>query len=137
MSTLTAGQIFVNLPVKDIKRTTTFFTALGFEFNPQFSNENTGCMVISEHIFVMLLEEARFKDFTKKDIVDASKGTEAILCLSATSREAVDELVNKAVAAGATTPNEVQDHGFMYGWGFEDLDGHLWELMYMDPSAFE
>ena len=131
-----ATKIFVNLPVKDLNRSIDFFTKLGYTFNQQFTDETATCMVISEHIFVMLLTEAKFQMFTKKGIADASKTTEVILALSADSKEQVDELVNKAVAAGATTPNEKQVYeGFMYGWGFQDLDGHLWEVFWMDPSA--
>jgi predicted lactoylglutathione lyase len=130
-----ATKIFVNLPVKDLNKSIEFFTSLGYSFNPQFTNENATCMIISEDIYVMLLVEEFFKGFTKKEIADTTKSAEAIICLSSASREAVDELVSKAVAAGATTPNEAQDQGFMYGHGFQDLDGHLWETMYMDPSA--
>ena len=130
-----ATKIFLNLPVKDLNKSIEFFTRLGYNFNPQFTDENATCMIISEDIFVMLLVEKYFKTFTKKEIADTTKTTEVLICLSAESREAVDELVSKAVAAGGTTPNEPQDQGFMYGHGFEDLDGHLWEVMYMDPSA--
>ena len=131
-----ATKIFVNLPVKDLNRSIEFFTKLGYTFNQQFTDETATCMVISEDIFVMLLTEAKFQMFTKKEIADTSKTTEAILALSADSKERVDELVGKAVAAGATTPNEKQVYeGFMYGWGFQDLDGHLWEVFWMDPSA--
>ncbi len=132
-----ATKIFVNLPVKDLNKSVAFFTQLGYRFNPQFTDENATCMIISEDIFVMLLVEPFFQSFTKKAIADSTKTTESIICLSAESREAVDELVNKAVAAGGKTPNEKQDQGFMYGHGFEDLDGHLWEVMWMDPSAVE
>lgn len=130
-----ATKIFLNLPVKDLDRSVEFFTKLGYTFNAQFTNENATCMIISEDIFVMLLVEKFFKTFTEKDIADTKKVAEAIICLSAESREAVDDLVSKAVAAGATTPNEPHDQGFMYDHGFEDLDGHLWEIVYMDPSA--
>lgn len=130
-----ATKIFVNLPVKDLKKSVAFFTALGYTFNPQFTDENATCMIVTEDIFVMLLVEEYFKTFTKKEIVDARKSTEVLICLSAESREAVDEAVSKAVKAGGTIPREAQDHGFMYGHSFEDLDGHIWELMYMDPSA--
>ncbi|RAJ98066.1 hypothetical protein LX87_02974 [Larkinella arboricola] len=130
-----ATQIFVNLPVKDLNKSIEFFTQLGYTFNPQFTDENATCMVISDTIYVMLLVEPFFKTFTKKEIADATQTTEAIICLSADSREEVDALVSKAVAAGGTTPNEKQDQGFMYGHGFQDLDGHLWEIMYMDPNA--
>ena len=130
-----APKIFLNLPVKDLDKSKAFFGKLGYSFNPQFTNEQGACMVISEDIFVMLLVEPFFKTFTKKEISDAMKSTEVITCLSADSREAVDELVRKAVAAGATVPNAAQDQGFMYGHGFQDLDGHLWETVYMDPAA--
>ena len=130
-----ATKIFVNLPVKNLAKSIEFFTKLGYTFNPQFTDENATCMIISDDIFVMLVVEAFFKNFTKKDIADATKSTESIICLSTDSRDAVDNLVSKAVAAGATTPNDPQDQGFMYSHGFQDLDGHLWETMYMDPSA--
>lgn len=132
-----ATQIFVNLPVKDLNRSVAFFTKLGYTFNAQFTDENATCMIVGENIFVMLLVEKFFKTFTNKEIADATKSAEVIIALSAESREKVDELVNKAIAAGATTPNNKQDQGFMYGWGFQDLDGHLWETMYMDPSAIQ
>jgi uncharacterized protein len=130
-----ATQIFVNLPVKDLNRSVEFFTKLGFKFNPQFTDETATCMIVSEAIFVMLLTEAKFKTFTPKEVCDATKSTEVLVCLSSESRAEVDELVRKAVAAGGTTYNEPQDHGFMYGHGFQDLDGHIWELIYMEPSA--
>lgn len=129
-----ATKIFVNLPVKDLGRSIDFFSKLGFGFNQQFTDEKGTCMIIGEDIYVMLLLEEFFKTFTKKQVLDATKGTEVILALSAGSREEVDELVNKATAAGGTTPNHKQDQGFMYGWGFQDLDGHLWEVFYMDQS---
>ncbi|TDP71543.1 VOC family protein [Roseateles toxinivorans] len=128
-------KIFVNLPVKNIEKTRAFFTSLGYSFNPQFSNDSALCMVISEHIFAMLLAEPFFQTFTRKPVADATKGTEVLVCLSCDSRAEVDALVAKAVAAGGKTPNAPVDHGFMYGHGFEDLDGHLWELMYMDMAA--
>lgn len=128
-------QIFVNLAVKNVERTRSFYAALGYEFNPQFSNENALCMVVSDTIYVMLLAEPFFQTFIDKRIVDAKQSTEALLCLSCDSREAVDALVAKAVAAGGRTPRPAQDHGFMYGHGYEDPDGHLWELVYMVPNA--
>lgn len=128
-------QIFVNLPVKDLNKSVEFFTHLGYKFNPQFTDENATCMIVSESIFVMLLVEKFFKTFTEKEICDSSKSAEMLLCLSCDSRAQVDEMVAKAVAAGASTPNEPKDYGFMYGHGYEDLDGHNWELMYMDPNA--
>lgn len=131
-----ATQIFVNLPVKDLNKSVEFFTKLGYTFNPQFTDENATSMIVSDNIFVMLLVEPYFQTFTKKPVTDTSKSNEAIICLSAQSREEVDEIVSKAVSAGATTPLDKQDHGFMYGHGFRDLDGHLWEYMYMDMSSF-
>ena len=128
-------QIFVNLPIKNMERSKAFFGALGFSFNPQFTNEQGACMVVSDSIYVMLLVEPFFQTFTKKQIADAGKTTEVLICLSCESRAEADELVRKAVAAGGSTPNAPQDHGFMYGHGFQDLDGHIWELAYMDPSA--
>jgi uncharacterized protein len=130
-----ARKIFVNLPIKNMERSKAFFTALGFTFNPQFTNEQGACMVVSEDIFTMLLVEPFFQTFTKKPIADTSRSTEVLVCLSCDSRAEVDEMVRKAVAAGGTTPNAPQDHGFMYAHGFEDLDGHLWELVWMDPNA--
>jgi hypothetical protein len=130
-----ARKIFVNLPIKDMGRSQAFFRALGFSFNPQFTNEQGACMVIAEDSFVMLLVEPFFKTFIKKPISDAKKSTEVLVCLSCESRGEVDDLVKKALAAGGTAPNAPQDHGFMYGHGFEDLDGHLWEVMWMDPAA--
>ena len=130
-----ATQIFVNLPVKDLKKSIDFFTKLGYTFNPNFTDDNATCMIISDTIYVMLLVEPFFQTFTKKEIIDAKKGIESIICLSAESREDVDRLVSLAVEAGGTTPNEKQDQGFMYNHAFEDLDGHLWEIMWMDPAA--
>lgn len=128
--------IFINLPVKDVKKSTTFLTEVGFELNPQFSDENTSSIVINDNIFALIMNEERFKEFSKKEIVDTTTASEAIFCLSAESREQVNELVNKAISAGGITYSDPQDHGFMYGWGFQDLDGHIWEVVYMDESAF-
>ncbi|MCU0500193.1 MAG: glyoxalase/bleomycin resistance/extradiol dioxygenase family protein [Anaerolineae bacterium] len=130
-----ATKIFVNLPVNDLNRSVTFFTRLGFSFNPQFTDENATCMIVAEDIFVMLLVEKFFKTFTPKSLCDATSCTEVIVSLSTDSREAVDEMIGKAVAAGATTPNEPKDYGFMYQHGFQDLDGHLWEIFFMEPNA--
>lgn len=131
-----AKQIFVNLPVKDLDRSVAFFTALGFTFNPMFTNENATCMIVAEGIFVMLLVEPFFKTFTPKPLCDAHAQTEVLICLDAESRAEVDALVAKALAAGGRTPNPAKDYGFMYQHGFEDPDGHLWELAYMDMAAF-
>lgn len=128
-------QIYVNLPIKSMERSKAFFGALGFSFNPQFTNDQGACMVISDTIYAMLLVEPFFQTFTKKPIADATRSTEVLICLSCSSRAEVDELVKKAVAAGGSAPNAPQDHGFMYGHGFQDPDGHIWELMYMDPNA--
>ena len=128
-------KLFVNLPVKDLKKSLEFFTKLDFTFNAQFTDETAACMVVSENIFVMLLTHDKFKMFTPKDICDATTSTEVLVALSAASREHVDAMVGKAVAAGGTTYNAPQDHGFMYGHGFQDLDGHIWEVFYMEPSA--
>lgn len=128
-------QIFVNLPVKNLDRAVTFFTHLGFGFDPRFTNADATCMIVSDTIFVMLLVEPFFQGFTPKPISDAHKSTEVLLCLSRESRAAVDDMAAKAVAAGGSTPNPPKDHGFMYQHGFEDLDGHLWELMFMEPGA--
>lgn len=130
-----ATQIFVNLPVKDLQKSIQFFTKLGYTFDPQFTDENATCMVVGENIFVMLLVERFFKTFTPKAVCDATKSTEVLVALSAESRPKVDEIVAKAVAAGGTTPVEPRDHGFMYQHGYQDLDGHLWELFYMEPGG--
>jgi uncharacterized protein len=130
-----ATDIFVNLPVRDLNKSVEFFTKLGYQFNAQFTDETATCMIVGEHIFVMLLTHDKFKTFTPKAICDATKSTEVLVCLSTGSRAKVNEMVGKAVGAGGTTYNKPQDHGFMYGHGFQDLDGHIWELIYMEPSA--
>lgn len=124
-------KIFVNLPVKDLDRAVTFFTALGFRFNPQFTDENATCMIIADDSFVMLLVEPFFAGFTPKPLADAHRHTEVLVALSCDSREEVDALVASALAAGGKTPMPARDLGFMYQHGFEDPDGHLWELAYM------
>lgn len=130
--------IFVNLPVQDLKRSVEFFTKLGYTFNPQFTDENATCMIIADNIYAMLLVKPFFKTFiADKDIADAKRTTEAITALSCESKEAVQDLVEKALAAGARRYAEPQDHGFMFQWGFEDLDGHIWEHMWMDPSHIQ
>ncbi|MFE4426523.1 VOC family protein [Peribacillus butanolivorans] len=131
-----AEKIFVNLPVKDLNASIEFFTKVGFGFNEQMTNENATCVVISETIYVMLLVEDYFKTFTKREIPDTAKSTEAIVALSVKSKGEVDEIVNKALDAGGKPFNEAIDHGFMYGWSFQDIDGHLWEIFYMDESGF-
>lgn len=127
-------EVYVNLPVKDLERSTAFFESIGFQLNPQFSNDQASCVILSEHIFAMLLVESFFETFTDKPICDARKTTEVLVCLSCESRAKVDNLVAKAIAAGGRVPRKPQDQGFMYGHGFEDLDGHIWELIFMEPG---
>jgi predicted lactoylglutathione lyase len=129
-----ATMIFVNLPVKDLDRSVAFFTGLGFTFNPQFTDENATCMVISDTIYVMLLVEKIFKTFTKKEVSDSSKTTESITSLFVDSREQVDELADKAMQAGAKPSVELEEMPGMYARNFEDLDGHLWEVGWMDKN---
>ena len=129
--------IFVNLPVKSVEASRRFFGALGFTFNAQFSDETTASMVVEENIVVMLLEEARFRTFITGDIADNAKGKELLIALSAGSRAEVEETKAKALAAGAKTWMPPQDHGFMYGDSFLDLDGHVWEVVWMDPAAVQ
>lgn len=128
----TPQMIFVNLPVRDLDASKAFFAALGYTFNPQFTNQDAACMVISDSIYVMLLVEPFFQTFTPQPLCDARRQTEVITCLSAASRAAVDQLVDKALAAGAGEPMPARDYGFMYQRGFQDLDGHLWEIAHMD-----
>ncbi|MFK0154670.1 VOC family protein [Streptomyces sp. NPDC090493] len=129
--------IFVNLATNDVAASRKFFTELGYSINPQFSNDDCSCVVISDTIIAMLLSRQRYADFTKKEIADSTKTSEVLICLSAESRAKVDELVEKAVAAGGTANDDVQDQGFMYGRSFEDLDGHSWEVVWMDPAAVQ
>ncbi|HYC95227.1 MAG TPA: VOC family protein [Sphingomicrobium sp.] len=128
-------QIYVNLPVKDLERSKSFFVALGFRFNPQFTDQNAACMIVSDDIYVMLLTESFFQGFTGKAIADAHKVTEVLVCLSCDSRAELDGLVAKAVAAGGKAPRQLKDHGFMVQHGFEDPDGHIWELVHMVETA--
>ena len=130
-------KMFVNLAVGDLDRSVEFFTKLGFEFDPRFTDESATCMIVGDEAFVMLLVESRFQDFTKKQLADPATQTEAILSVSAESRDAVDELADTALEAGGSPANDPMDHGFMYGRSFNDPDGHLWEVLWMDPSAIE
>jgi len=130
-----ATKIFVNMPVKDLQRSIDFFTQLGYTFNQQFTDDTATCMVITESIYAMLLTEAKFRQFTPKPICDAHISTEVLIALSCDSREQVNEMVRKAVAAGGTTYAEAKDHGFMLQHGFQDPDGHIWEVFYMDENA--
>jgi uncharacterized protein len=130
-----ATQIFMNLPVKDLDRSVQFFTALGFTFNQDYTDQNATCMVVNDDAYVMLLVEKFFQTFTSKEIVDATSATEAIMAFSVDSRDAVDQMVSKALDAGGTESQPVQDYGFMYSHSFQDPDGHLWEVMWMDPAG--
>jgi len=128
-------KIFVNLPVKDLDKSMAFFKALGFTFNAQFTDETAACMVISDDIFAMLLTHDKFKQFTPKAIADTSKISEVLTCLSAESKDEVNKMVDAALKAGGQKLREPQDYGFMYERSFQDPDGHIWEIMWMDPAA--
>lgn len=128
-------EIYVNLPVKDLKASVDFFAKLGFTFNAEFTNDKATCMIVGENIYAMLLVEEFFQTFTGKPLADATKSTEVINCIALESQEAVDKMVSDAVKAGGAAPSAVKDHGFMYQHGFEDLDGHIWELVYLRPLA--
>ncbi|HEX8405299.1 MAG TPA: VOC family protein [Duganella sp.] len=129
-----ASNIFVNLPVRDLPKSVKFFAHLGYSFNQHYTDAGGTCMIVAENIFVMLLTEERFKTFTPKALCDAHNATEVLVCLQVESRAEVTALVNKAIEAGGAAYKEPQDHGFMYGHGFQDLDGHLWEIIYMDSA---
>lgn len=128
-------QIYLNVPVRDLKRSVEFFRKLGFEFNPKFSDDNATCMIIGTDAFAMLLSESFFKTFTKREICDTRTHTEALIAISCPTRADVDEMVETAIASGGAPAMPAQDHGFMYGWSFYDIDGHHWEVMWMDPNA--
>lgn len=130
-----AKQIYVNLPVKNLPRSKAFFEELDFTFNAEFTDENAACMVVDENIYVMLLAEHFFKAFTAKQICDAKQFAEVMICLSCESRSEVDDMVARAASAGGNVPREVQDQGFMYSHAFEDLDGHIWELVAMEQAS--
>jgi predicted lactoylglutathione lyase len=127
--------IFLNLPVADLAAAKSFYEAIGATNNAMFTDETAACMVLSDVIHVMLLTHDKFAQFTPKRIADAKETSEVLICISADSREAVDDIADKALAAGGREPREKQDHGFMYGRSFEDLDGHIWEPMWMDMAA--
>ncbi|WP_333775302.1 VOC family protein [Streptomyces sp. IBSBF 3136] len=129
--------IFVNLATDDVEASKKFFTELGYAINPQFSTDECACVVISDTIIAMLLSKEHYAKFTKKEIADSTRTSEVLICLSAESREKVDELVEKAVAAGGSAGGQTQDLGFMYGRAFDDLDGHTWEVTWMDPAAVQ
>ena len=125
------SEIYINLPVKDLKRSVDFFRKLGYTFNPQFTDDNATCMELGGNLYAMLLTEKFFSSFTNKAITDTSQSTEVLTCVACSSKQQVDDLVAKARAAGAKVPRPAQDHGFMYSHGYEDLDGHTWELVHM------
>ena len=130
-------KIFVNLPVKNLQKSIAFFSQLGYRFDARFTDDTAACMIVSEHIYSMLITEEKFATFTPHPIADARKSTEVLIAISQPNRKAVDEIVRNALAAGGTTFKEPKDHGFMYEHGFRDLDGHLWEVMYLDEAAVE
>lgn len=132
-----ATKIFVNLPVQNLEQSIGFFKGLGYTFNQQFTDDSAACMVIGENIYAMLLTHDKFNQFTPKRIVDAKKDTEVLVALSAESRDGVDALLEKALSGGAAETREPQDYGFMYGRSFEDLDGHIWEVLWMDPNELK
>jgi predicted lactoylglutathione lyase len=135
MSDPNTRMLFVNLAVRDLKRSMSFFSSLGFTYNATFTDDKAACMIVNDQACVMLLTEPFFKGFTRRELCDTTRQTEGLFALSCTSRSEVDELVQKAVAAGGSHAMEPQDHGFMYGWSFYDLDGHHWEVFWMDPAA--
>lgn len=130
-------KIFVNLPVENLAASEAFFTALGFGFNRQFCDDTALCMVISDDIYAMLLTHDKFAQFAPNPLVDAKRATEVLLCLSCASRQEVDDMVATAVASGGKVYRDAMDYGFMYGHSFQDLDGHVWELVYMEPAAIQ
>jgi len=130
-------KIFVNLPVNDLPRSIKFFEGLGYSFNPQFTDETASCMIIGEDIYAMLLTHAKFKQFTPKAICDSTKSTEVLVALSCDSRADVDKIADKAIATGGSKSKDPMDLGFMYSRSIQDLDGHIWEYVWMDPSAIQ
>ncbi|PCC69425.1 hypothetical protein SAMN02745121_08120 [Nannocystis exedens] len=134
MAVTHSRKLFVNLPVRELKRTVDFFTKLGFSFNPQFTDERATCMIVSEEAFFMLMTEDRFKEFTSREICDTRTHLEGLFALSASSRAEVDHLVKTAIENGGSAIGEPKDYGFMYYRSFYDLDGHHWEVLFMEPS---
>jgi uncharacterized protein len=137
MTTTRPRSIFVNLAVRDLQKSMDFFRALGFSFDPRFTDHDAGCLIVNDHAHVMLLVESYFRTFTRRDICDTSTASEGLFALSCSSRAEVDDVVEKAVAAGGSYAMETQDHGFMYVRSFYDPDGHHWEVMWMDPAALQ
>jgi uncharacterized protein len=130
-------KLFVNVSVRDLKKSMDFFSTLGFNFNPQFTDDKAACMVVSEEAYFMLLTEPFFRTFTKRQPADTARSTEAMFALSCSSKADVDEMVRKAIDAGGKHAMDPIDHGFMYGWSFYDLDGHHWEVLWMDPNSIQ
>lgn len=128
------SQIFLNIRTDDLVKTKEFFSALGFTFDPNFTNDEAACLIIAENIYSMIHTDKSFKRFTDKELCNSRTTTEALFALSCSSREEVDQIVNKSVEAGGKAHKEKQDHGFMYAHGFEDLDGHIWEVLYIDEQ---
>ena len=128
-------KVFINFAVKDLKKSIAFFTKVGYTFNPRYTDETGTCMVISEHIYAMLLTESKFKDFTNKELVNAKTTLEVMNSFSCDSRDAVDSIFRKGIDAGGKESAPTQDHGFMYAREFEDLDGHIWSYFWMDENA--
>jgi predicted lactoylglutathione lyase len=129
--------LFVNLAVRNLQKSMEFFGTLGFRFNPKFTDEKAACMIVGDQAFVMLLTGPFFRTFTKRELCDPTTHTEGLFALSCASRAEVDEMVNTAISAGGSYAMEPQDHGFMYAWSFYDVDGHHWEVLWMDPKAVE
>ena len=130
-------KLFVNLSVRELTKSMEFFSKVGFEFDRRFTDDKAACMIVSGEAYVMLLSEPFFKTFTKREICDTATHSEGLFALSCASRGEVDEMVKNAIAAGGTHAAPPQDHGFMYGWSFYDLDGHHWEVLWMDPKALQ
>ena len=135
MATTSTRKLFVNLAVRDLKQSVAFFTKLGFTFDPRFTDDNATCMIVNDHASFMLLTHTFFKTFTTREICDTEKHTEGLFAISCGSREEVDRLVKTALEAGGKHAQKPQDHGFMYGWSFYDLDGHHWEVLWMDLKS--
>ena len=133
----TRHKLFVNIPVSDLQRSIEFFEALGFRFNPHFTDATATCMLVGEDAYFMLLRRERFATFCRRPVGDPRRETTGLYALSVDSREAVDAMVRQAIAAGGAPALEPQDHGFMYGWSFYDIDGHHWELVWMDPATIQ
>lgn len=131
---MNSRMLFVNLPVRDLPASMEFFRKLGFEFNMKFTNDKAACMIINSHACVMLLSEPFFQGFTKRQLCNTATHTESLVAISCPNREAVNEIVQAAIAAGGKHVLDPVDHGFMYGWSFYDLDGHHWEPFWMAPS---